>query len=131
MSFVKKAKGNSYTVLQGCYEDLMLIVRGHLLTEKNVQHESCQLRFVGGKMRTVTREGAPQRALRNRTRDAGEAQDICDFGEGEGMCNQAHILQKVTAGLKKVLASHEEQTPVTMKDFSAFLDPEEMQELGS
>ena len=53
-------------------------------------------------MRTVIREGAPQRALRNRTRDAGEAQDFCDFGEGGGMCNQAHILQKVTAGLKKV-----------------------------
>ena len=35
--------------------------------------------------------------------------NICDFGEGGGTCNQAHILQKVAASLVKITASHEEQ----------------------
>ena len=36
-----------------------------LLTKKSVQHESCKLSFVWGKVRTVARERAPQIALRN------------------------------------------------------------------
>ena len=38
-----------------------------------------------------------------------EGQYKCDFGEGGGTHNQAHILQKVTDSLLNVLASLEEQ----------------------
>ena len=36
-----------------------------LLTKKNVQCEGCEVRFVGGNMRTVVQETTPQIALRN------------------------------------------------------------------
>ena len=38
-----------------------------------------------------------------------ECQYICDFGEGGGTCNQAHILQKAAASLMKVTTGHKEQ----------------------
>lgn len=40
----------------------------------------------------------------------GQSQHVCDFGERRGLCNQARILRKVPAGLRKVTAGHEEQT---------------------
>ena len=60
---------------------------------KNVQHESCELSFTWGKMRTAAWETAPQIALRNCPKEAGEA------GKGSiytilmkgNTCNQAHI----------------------------------------
>ena len=39
-----------------------------------------------------------------------------------GACSHAYILQKFVAGLLKVTTSHEEQTSITMKDLSVFLD---------
>ena len=36
-----------------------------MLTFKNTQSESCELTFIGGKMRTIAQETAPQIALRN------------------------------------------------------------------
>ena len=49
--------------------------------------------------------------LKNCSKDPqGACQNICDFGEGGGARNQAHISWKVAA------------RHVTMKDFSAFLD---------
>ena len=39
-------------------------------------------------------------------RGKGECQYICDFGEGGGTCNKAHILQKFAASLVKVTVSH-------------------------
>ena len=41
-------------------------------------------------------------------RGRGKCQYICDFGEGGGTWNEAHILQKFAASLMKVTASHEE-----------------------
>jgi len=40
------------------------------LTEKNVQHESRELSFIWGKMRTAAKETAPQIALRNCSKEA-------------------------------------------------------------
>ena len=36
-----------------------------LTGKKNAQRESCELSFIGGKMKTIAREMASQRALRN------------------------------------------------------------------
>ena len=51
-----------------------------LLTKKNVQCEGCEVRFVGGNMRTVVQETTPQIALRNCSKEVG-GKHICDFGE--------------------------------------------------
>ena len=62
-------------------------------------------------MRTTAQETAFQRAPKHRSKEAvgGGGQYIRDFGQRGGPCNQAHILQKVPAGLVKVTAGHEEQ----------------------
>ena len=57
---------------------------------KNAQRESCGLSFIWGKMRTAPREIAFQIALRNCSKEAGEGQYICDFGEG-GVHAMKHI----------------------------------------
>ena len=53
-------------------------------------------------MRTLVQEVAFQIALKYCSKEVRGTQDVCDFGEGGGTCNQAHIPQKVAA-------SHEEQ----------------------
>lgn len=50
-------------------------------TEKNAQHESCQLSLMWGKMRTIGWETASQKALGN-----------CSAGVEGDMCSQACIL---------------------------------------
>ena len=51
--------------------------------KKNAQLESFELSFIGGKMRTAVQETAPQRALRNCSKElGGKGRYICDFGEG-------------------------------------------------
>ena len=39
--------------------------------KKNAQRESCELSFIGGKMRTIAQETAFQIALRNCSKDVG------------------------------------------------------------
>ena len=74
------------------------------LTEKkkNAHHESCELSFIWGKMRTRAWEETFQRALRNCSKEVAESQYICDFSEGGSTFSHTYILQKDTA-------SHEEQ----------------------
>ena len=43
----------------------------HVDIKKISQGDSCKLGFVWGKVRTVSWEAAPQRALRNRSEEAG------------------------------------------------------------
>ena len=50
--------------------------------KKEAHHESCELSFIGGKMRTATWETAHQRALTNCSKEMGWEVNICDFGEG-------------------------------------------------
>ena len=52
-----------------------------LLTEKNAQCESCELNFIGGKMRTITPDTASQKALRNCSKEVRDGQIIYDFSE--------------------------------------------------
>ena len=47
--------------MSNCVRFIVLVI----LTKKGARHESCKLSFIGGKMRTVSRETAPQTALRN------------------------------------------------------------------
>ena len=49
----------------------------------------------------------------------GEYQDISHIGKEGGACSLAHILQKFSAGLVKVTASHRHQSSLT--NFSVFL----------
>ena len=83
-------------------------------TKKNAQHENCELFYLGqsqdyspGDIISDSSEKLLQRGRR-------EGQYICDFGE-EGVHAIKHIffLQKVSASLVKVTASHEER----VKDF--------------
>ena len=87
---------------------------------KNAQHESCELSFIGGKRRTAAQEPAPQIALRNCSKEAGEKVSIyVIFGEGE-IHAMKHFFQKASASLVK--SSLVTRNSVTMKDFSGFLD---------
>ena len=52
-----------------------------LLAEKNAQHESCELNFIGGKMSTVTPDTASQKTLRNCSKEVREGQIIYDISE--------------------------------------------------
>ena len=61
---------------------------------KDAQHESCELSFTWGKMRTAAWETAPQVALRVCSKEAGEAGKVSIYMilmKGN-TCNQAHIL---------------------------------------
>ena len=74
-------------------------------------------------MRTAAQETASQIALRNCSKEAGRKISIyVILVKGEYMQPSTHFLQKVAASLVQVTASQQEQTSVTMKDFSAFLD---------
>ena len=55
----------------------------YVSTKNNVQHESCKLSSIWGKMKTMARETAFPIVLRNCSKEVvGKGQDICDFGEG-------------------------------------------------
>ena len=94
-------------------------------TKKDAQCESCELSFIWGKMRTATRETAPQIILRNCFKEVvGEDQESrykiwwrqssmqSDFGEGKVQCNQILVKAKFNAikrlFYKRFSASHEE-----------------------
>ena len=65
-------------------------------------------------MRTVAQETVFQIALRNCSKEVGGVgggQYICDFGGREYMQSSTDFLQKVSASLLEVIASHEEQMP--------------------
>ena len=55
--------------------------------KKDVQHESCGLSSIWGKMRTAAREAAPQVALRDCTKEAVGKVNTQDFGEEEVQYN--------------------------------------------
>jgi len=61
-------------------------------------------------MRTVAQETVFQIALGNCSKEVGggESQYICDFGGREYMQSSTDFLQKVSASLLEVIASHEE-----------------------
>ena len=62
-----------------------------MLTENNAQGESCELSFIWGKMMTIARETASQRALGNCSEEVGGEISI-DVILGKGITrNQAHI----------------------------------------
>ena len=64
----------------------------NLLTLKNAQHESCELNFIGGKVRTAAQETAPQIALRNCSKEAGGKGQYVIFGEeGEYMQSSTYF----------------------------------------
>ena len=76
------------------------------LLKKNVQNESCELSFIGGKMRTIAQE-TYQIALRNCSREVGGKVNINIYVilvKGEYMQLSTYFLHKV------ITASHEEQT---------------------
>lgn len=50
------------------------------------------------------RDGGGRKGWKERWR---EGHHMCDFAEGGGTGNQAHMLQKAAAGLMKVIARHE------------------------
>ena len=71
-------------------------------------------------METAALESAPQIALRNCSKEAGEKVSIyVIFGEGE-IHAMKHFFQKASACLVK--SSLVMRNSVTMKDFSGFLD---------
>ena len=54
------------------------------MTLKNAQRESCELNFIGGKVRTAAQETAPQIALKNCSKEAGGKGEYVIFGEEGG-----------------------------------------------
>ena len=76
-----------------------------VLTEKNPQHESCELSFIRGKMRTTAQETAFQIDLKNCSKETGGKVSIyVILVKGEYTQSSTYFLQKVTA-------SHERQMP--------------------
>ena len=51
-------------------------------------------------MNAIAREAGLHIALKYSSKEVGEGQYICDYGERGGTCNQAHILQKFDASLE-------------------------------
>ena len=76
---------------------------------KKSQCESCELSFIGGKMRTIAQETAFEKLL---PRGRGKSQYICDFGE-------VGYMQSSTRFCRFPLSQGPD---VTMNDFTAFLD---------
>ena len=79
-------------------------------TEKNAQGKSCEVKFFGGKLKTITWETVSQVALRNCSEEVrGEVCIYVIWAVGV-ICANKHIFwPKVTAGHKKVGARQEEQ----------------------
>ena len=78
---------------------------------KKAHHESCELSFIWGKMRTIDWETAFQLALRNCSTEVGDKVSIyVNLVKGEYMQSSTYFLQKVSASLVKVTVSHAEQT---------------------
>ena len=89
--------------------------------KKKAQHESCELSFIWGKMRTIAQETASQMALRNCSKGGGGSV-IYDFSEG-GTCSQARILAE--------LSCSSQGADVSVNSFSAFPDTRRCKNLGS
>ena len=75
----------------------------HLSTKENAHRESCQLSFMWDSMRIVPWETAPQLALRNCSKEAGERESVCDFGKGGLHAIKYIVLWKISAGLLQLL----------------------------
>ena len=98
---------------------LSLSVSGYIIYEllklvdlrKFAQPEGCKLSFIWGKMKTAARETAPQIAPRNCSKEVGGKVSIyVILVKGENLQTSTYFLQKVSASLVKVTASHKEQT---------------------
>ena len=90
----------------------LLLFLQHTVNWKNTQHESCELSFIWGIMRTIALEAAFQITLRNCSEEVGWKVNMCVILVKWTTCYQANIiLQKVAASLMKVTASHKEQMP--------------------
>ena len=86
-----------------CWQDVSEPCRRPTVGWKSTGCESCESRFIGGKMRTIAWETAFQKALRNCPKEAGRGQNTHDSGE----VGSTH---KHAAFFRKPAASHEEQT---------------------
>ena len=114
-----KSVAKTYSYLAFWY----LYVATLLLTKKDAQHESFKLSFIWDKMRTAAWETAPQIALRDCSKQVmGEGQYIRFWWRGNSMKSSAYFIRDFL--LVWVI-------DVIMKEFSAFLDNEEMQGLES
>ena len=67
-----------------------------LSMEEHAQHESCELSFIWGKMRTVAWETASQIALRTALKRKWGSQFICNFGEGRYVYHFGRVLLLIT-----------------------------------
>ena len=71
---------------------------------KNAQHESCEVSFIWGKMRTAAWETAPQIVLRNCSKEAkGKVSIYVILVMGKYMQSSKHIFFQISA-------SHEKQS---------------------
>ena len=85
-----------------------------MLTFKNTQCESCELTFIGGKMRTIAQETAPQIALRNCSKEVeGKVRIYVILWKGV-----VHVINPIFFAVFCLSWG----AVITMKDFSAFLD---------
>ena len=83
--------------------------------KKKVQHESCALSFIWGKMRTAAQETAFQIAPRNCSKEVGGKVSIyVILVKGEYMQSSTYFFAEGFC--------QSQGTVVTMKDFSIFLD---------
>ena len=89
--------------------------------KKKAQCESCELSFIWGKNEDCSSgDSTSDTSEKLLHRGKGKGQYICDFSNGGSTCNQAHVFQKVSTSLMKLLLVT--RTVITMKDFGAFLD---------
>ena len=75
--------------------------------KRNAQHESCELSFIWGKMRTTARETETQIALRNCSKEVG-GRSVLSVILVKGVCSVKH-----TCG-QRLGAGHEKQVPPLM-----------------
>ena len=88
----------------------LLLFLQNTVNWKNTQHESCDVSFIWGIMRTIVWEAAFQITLRNCSEEVGWKVSMCVILVKWTTCYQANIiLQKVAASLIKVTFSHKEQ----------------------
>ena len=79
--------------------------------KKKKKSTTVELHFIWGKIRTIAQETAFQIALRNCSKQAmGKVSLYMILVKQEYMQSSTYFLQKVSAGLVKIAASHEVQS---------------------
>ena len=90
--------------------------------QKNTEHESCELSFLWGKMRTIALEKVIQITLRNCSEELVEAEvSMSVILVKEDTCNQAHTLAECSCQSQKCCYSSW-GSDVSIKDSSDCLD---------